>query len=170
MPLMDLSTIQKLASEIGQGRRTPSGTVVPSSARPVTLFGQVQAPAYGAANQIVLLDYTVPVNWNALLYGVVLQFTSGAGPSPLPGDLNFSIDVDRPLGVTIRGYTEKNYGSVPFPLGSLTNGPYWPIEWIHTTSERIRIKGYTVANVSTGVGSFFTTALLGWEWSAEGWE
>lgn len=167
---MDLGTRQRLAAEIGAGRRTPSGTIVPTGARPVTRFASAAAPAYGAGLQIDLLDYTVPQNWQALIYGVVMQFTSSAGPFPLPGDLNFSVDIDRPLGVTNRGYTEKDYGSISFPLGNLTTGPYWPVEWIHVSGEALRIKAYTVANVSTGAGSFFAAAILGWEWSAEGWE
>ena len=164
-----LAQVQQMAHELSLARRTPVGTPVPWSARPVTRFGKVQAPAYGAANQVTLLTYQVPVNWTALIYGIVLQFV-GAPPAPLPGDLIFTVDIDRPLLNTTLGYTEKDYGAVPFPLGSLTTGPYWPVEWKHATGETIRVKGQTVLNVSFGPGTFFEAALLGWEWPAEGWE
>lgn len=165
-----LADTQNLAMSLSQSRKTPTGAPIPWTARPVTRFGQVVAPDYGSANQVVLVTYQVPVNWSALLYGVVLGFSSGSAPAPLPGDLVFTVDIDRPLGSTFGGYTEKDFNAVPYPLGSLVGGPYWPIEWQHASGETIRIKGYTVANVPTGAGSFLTAALLGWEWNTEGWE
>lgn len=167
-----LADTQTQANSFSQSRKTPTGAPIPWNARPVTKFPltPVVAPAYGSANQVVLVTYTVPVNWSALLYGVVFGFSSASAPAPLPGDLVFTVDIDRPLGSTFGGYTEKDYSAVPFALGALTNGPYWPIEWQHTSGEVIRIKGYTVANVPTGAGSFLVAALLGWEWNTEGWE
>ena len=165
-----LSTVQEMANTLSEGRKTPTGAPIPWSARPITRFGSAVAPAYGSANQVLLVTYQVPVNWSALIYGVVFAFSSNAMPAPVPGNLTFTVDIDRPLGNTTSGYTEKDYNAVPFPLGALVNGPYWQVEWKHTSAETIRVKGYTVADVPTGAGSYLMAAMIGWEWPTEGWE
>lgn len=157
--LASLADIQEAANGL---RHTPTGQRIPNNARPVTQFGFIEAPDYGVDNEVELLEYTVPTNWLAEFYGVVFGFIGGA-PVPLPGDLSFSVDIDRPVGSQL-GYTEKDYGNIMLPLGALQNGPYWPIRWPHVSDETIRIKGFTVQNVPTGAGNFLVAALLGYEW------
>ncbi len=160
---------QKLMRDFTNARRTPMGTPIPWQAEPVTRIGSLVAPAFGPLNQGVILTYTTPQNFFSLIHGIVLGF-SGPGSAPLPGDLIFTVDIDRPLGVTISGYPEKDYGSVQRPLGNFTQGWIWPVEWRHRNGETLRIKGQTVANVTVGPGNFLEAAILGWQWPNEGWE
>jgi hypothetical protein len=159
---------QKLMNDLGPSRKTPYGTPIPWQAQPVTKFGSLVAPAYGAANQGQILLYKTPQNFFSLICGIVLGF-AGPGASPLPGDLIFTIDIDRPLGSTIVGYPEKDYGSIQFPIGSFMQYQ-WPVEFRHRNGEELRIKGQTVSNVTVGPGNFLTAAIFGWQWSEEGWE
>lgn len=150
-----LNDVQSIARDYTAGRKTQYGVQVPKIASPVTLFGA--AVSGGAGNQVVLIDYIVKPNYFALFEGIVLGYSGG----PLnPGDAIFTVDINRPLGVTNTGYTERDYGSVPFPIGSLIGGPIWPCHFRHRNKEEIRVK---VKDIS-GNNSQFTAALVGWEW------
>jgi len=138
---------------------------VPDSALPVATIGSVQAPNYGAANQVQIITYTVRANWACLIRGIVLGW-KGSGTAPLPGDVIFSIDIDRPVG-SLAGYPEKDYGLLSLTLGSFDFGITWPVQFRHRDGEQIRVKAYTVANMGVGPGNFLTAALLGWEWPEE---
>jgi hypothetical protein len=159
-----LTTRQEQVQGWGAGRGSAFGLPVPNFANPVTIFGSMVAPAYGT--QGVILTYQVKPNWFAVLSAVVLQF-AGTGPAPLPGDVNFAIDVDRALG-TLNGYPEKDYAAVPWPLGSFTGGPQWPVNFKHKNGETIRIKATPIANMGVGAGNFLYAALIGFEWPQQG--
>jgi hypothetical protein len=118
----------------------------------------------------LLAQYQVKTNWFALFHAIVLGFASNGGPVPLPGDVIYTVDIDRPLGAAGVGYTEKDFGSVMQGLGSLNPGDPWPVHFLHTSGEVLSIKGQTVANVPTGAGAFLVCALLGYTWPVEGWE
>lgn len=144
-------------------RRLPSGLEIPAVAVPVFALGAVIVPAYGT--QVVLVQHQVPANYRAVFCGIVLGY-AGA-PAPTPGDIIYSVDIDRPLGYTsMFGYDEKDFGSIPIQLGSLQFTP-WPIEFKHSSSETIRIKGTPIANVGTGNPNNLLAALIGFEWPAE---
>lgn len=145
-------------------RRLPSGFEIPRIAVPVLGVGAVVSPAYGAGNQVQLVEHTVPANYEALFTGIVLGY-AGA-PAALPGDILYTVDIDRPLGVTATGYNEKDFELIALELGSFVTGFLWPVEFRHTSGEQIRIKGQTVANVGVGGGNFLTAALVGFEWPA----
>jgi hypothetical protein len=164
-----LGVMQEMMNDLAQARRTPYGTPIPWSAEPVTKFGSLVAPAFGSANQGIILTYTTPQNFYSLICGIVLGW-AGPGPLPLPGDLIFTVDIDVPLGIVGVGYPEKDYGSIQFPLGSFVPGQPWPVEFRHKNGEVLRIKGQTVVNVTTGPGDFMTAGLFGWQWPKEGWE
>jgi hypothetical protein len=155
--------------DLTESRKTPFGTPIPWIAEPVTKFGSVQAPAYGAGNQVTILTYVTPQNFYSLICGVVLGFAGGI-PTPLPGDLIFTVDIDTPLGQIGVGNPEKDFGSVQQTIGSFTPGPPWPVEWRHKNGETLRIKGQTVAHVQTLPGNFLTAAIIGWQWPLQGWE
>ena len=155
-----LSSLQGNKRDWAAGYKPPLPGV-PDGAVPVNIFGAVQSPAYGAANQVVILTYTVRANFACLITHIVLGF-AGPLPEPLPGDITWDIDVDRPLGSN-SGYFVKDYGVITIPLGSFQQLP-WPVEFRHRNNEVIRIKGTTNQNVGTGAGSFLTAALLGYEW------
>lgn len=175
--LADLSQQQTMMRDWAESRRTPFGTRVPKTALPIAAFGFVQVPAFGTQANIVPAGanpgqdfmYEAKPNWYALICGIVLQF-AGAGPAPLPGDVQYVIDVDRPLGVTGIGHAEKDYNVIPFTLGAFTTGYPWPTELKHRNGEQLRIKATAIVNMGTGLGNFFQAALIGWEWPEKGWE
>lgn len=158
-----LSVVQK-NMQAWAGDYTPPTKKVPIHAVPLNILGFVQSPAYGPANQALILTYTVRANWACLITHIVLGF-AGPAPAPLPGDITWAIDIDRPLG-SQAGYFEKDYGAVQIPLGTFSNLP-WPVNFSHRNNEVIRVKGITNQNVGTGAGSFLTAALLGYEWPEE---
>jgi hypothetical protein len=148
-----------------ENRKLPSGFRVPRIAVPVFELGAVLSPAYGAGNQVLIVQHTVPANYEAVFCGIVLGYAGF--PAANPTDILFSVDVDRPLGFTsMVGYDEKDYGSIPIQLGTFAPGIPWPVEFRHVSSEVIRIKGQTVANVGVGAPNYLLAALLGFEWPA----
>jgi hypothetical protein len=162
----DLVTLQKVMRDWAETRRTPFGTVIPKYALPVFAKGAVQVPVYGT--QVVVATYKSRANWISVISGLVLQ-TAGAGPPPNPNDVSFSVDIDRDLN-SVAGFTVKDYNNVPFTLGNFTTGPYWPCEIKPKNDQTVRIKATAIANMGTGFGNFFTCALLGWEWTEQGFE
>lgn len=163
-----LQTLQKTA----QSRKTVWGTPIPWQAEPVFASGYVVAPAYGAANQLILCTYQTPRGYTLLISGIVLGYAGGAGAA-LPGQVQFSVDVDNFNAAVVSpqlGYTEKDYAAVPFTLGTLVGGPVWPVEFRHDQGETVRIKGQTVSGVATGAGNFLYAALVGFQWPSMGWE
>jgi len=123
---------------------------------PVTVVGFILTPGMGLQGEI--LEYTVKANWLSLIEGILLGFTG----APLnPGDATFTVDIDRPLGVTSSGYSEKDYGSFPFAVGDFIRGPLWPCHFRHRNKETIRVK--VTDNIGVGAG-VFQAALVGWEW------
>ena len=162
-----LQDVQREARDWASSRRSPFGLPIPRVALPVTVFGSAVLTG-GYNTQVLLLTFQAKANWFFLATGIVLSF-AGAGNAPIPGDVRYTIDVDRPLGETT-GYVEKNYNNVPFPLGSLQFGPQWPVEFRHRNLETVRIKGTPLANMGIGAANFLTAALVGWEWPEGGFE
>jgi hypothetical protein len=164
--LKDLGSQQSLMRDLAPSRQSQSGKEIPWIAEPVTVFGHIETPAYGVANQGLILEYKTPQNYYSLIYGIVLGFIGAPpGPAPLPGDIVFTVDVDIPLGGTRDiGYLEKDFSQVPFSLGNLTLGPLWPVEFRHTNGEILRIKGYTTAHIQTGPTTSLVAAIRGWQW------
>lgn len=158
---MTLQEVQQQARDWG-ARRSAFGKRIPAVAEPVTVFGFSTVPVvYGT--QVQLLQFQAKANWFFLAAGIVLSFT-GAGQPPNPGDVSYTVDIDRPLGDAAAGFVEKNYGNVPFPLGSFDRGLIWPVEFEHRNTEVIRIKATPVANMGLGATNFFTACLFGWTW------
>jgi len=147
------------------GDYAPPDRKIPIHAIPLNIIGFVASPAFGAANQVTVLTYTVRANWACLITNIVLQF-QGPAPAPLPGDITWAVDIDRPLG-SQAGYFEKDFGAVGVSLGTFANLP-WPVNFKHRNQEVIRVKGITNQNVATGAGAFLCAALLGFEWPEEG--
>jgi hypothetical protein len=122
--------------------------------------------------QVILASYQVPRGYTALLWGLVTGYAGGGGPA-LPGQVLYTVDVDNPNAAVVSpapGYTEKDYSSIPFQLGSLSPAEPWCVEFRHDQGEFIRIKGYPVSGVATGAGNFLFGALIGWQWPTMGWE
>jgi hypothetical protein len=167
----DLTKLLQSVQNTAEGKRTVWGTPIPWQATPVFAQGFQVAPAYGAANQVILCTYQVPRGYNALLCGLVIGYAGGS--SALPGQVIFSVDVDNPSAAVVspqKGYTEKDYAAIPYPLGSLVGGPVWPVEFKQDEGETVRVKGYTVSTVATGAGNFLYAALVGFQWPTMGWE
>jgi len=157
--------------KLSRAKRTVFGTPIPWIAEPVFAQGYIVAPAFGAANQVIIATYQVPRGYSALICGLVLGYV-GTGSAALPGQILYTIDVNNPFttGSPFPGYVEKDYGLVPFELGDLVGGPVWPCEFKHDEDETIRIKGQTVAVVPVGAGNFLYGVLLGFQWPTMGWE
>lgn len=163
-----LEALQATASN----KRTVFGTPVPWVAEPVFAQGFAVAPGFGAANRLIICSYQVPRGFQALLCSLVVGYAGGAGAA-LPGQVLFTVDVDNPSAAVVSpqlGYTEKDYASVPFPLGSLAPAEPWPVEFKHDSLETVRVKGQTVSGVATGAGNFLFAALVGFQWPTMGWE
>ena len=151
-------------------RRLPSGIEVPSIAVPVFEMGAVLVPPYGATNQVIITTHRVPANYLCLITGLLLNYQGGV-PAPLPGDVIYTVDVDRPLAagggsLLTAGYDEKDFGNVPIQLGNFAFSP-WPVEFLHQSGEVIRVKGYSVANVGIGAPNYLLGALVGFEWPVD---
>jgi len=151
-------------------RKLASGFEIPRIAEPVFEIGAQLVPAYGLANQIVLCTHKVPTNYDCLITGIVLGYQGGA-PVPLPGDILYTVDVDRPLivgtgSLLTAGYDEKDFGNVPIQVGSFLYGKPWPVEFRHASGEMIQVKGVSVANVGVGAPNYLLAALVGFEWPA----
>jgi len=176
----DVTEILQRFQEIAEGHKTPLGTLVPASARPVFAQGFAVAPAVGAANQVIiplsslvgplLGGYQVPRGMQTLICGIVLGYVGGGGGA-LPGQVLYTIDVDNPFAVPTPGlgYTEKDYALVPFQLGSFVPGDPWPVEFRHTELETIRIKAQTVGGIPVGPGNFVYGALFGFQGPSKDW-
>jgi hypothetical protein len=168
---MTLNLNERMQTMRDWGTRTrtlPSGFKIPDIAEPVFEIGAELVPAYGAANQVVLCTHKVPANYNALITGIVLGYQGGA-PIPLPADILYTVDIDRPLiagvgSLLTAGYDEKDFGNVPIQVGSFLYGNPWPVEFRHTSGEIIRVKGSSVANVGVGAPNYLLAALVGFEW------
>ncbi len=168
----ELTNALQALQNLSQSKRTVWGTPVPWVAEPVFVQGYQVAPAYSTgANQVIICSYRVPRGYTALICGLVLGYVGGAGPA-LPGQILYTVDVTNPYGPVSpqSGYIEKDYNQVPFQLGDLVGGPVWPVEFRHDQGETVRIKGFTVAGVATGVGNFLYGALIGFQWPTMGWE
>ncbi len=161
-PALSLQEPQQNMLAWMNSRRTAGGMVIPRDADPRFVLGYQVAPAYGAGNQVVLVQYTPPAGYETHFCGIVLQF-SGTGPAPNLGDVAFSVDVDRPLGSTTSGYTMKDYAAIPLLLGSFVYYP-WMCDFRIKDQEVLRVKAYTVANMGVGAGNNLAAGLLGFEW------
>jgi len=167
-----LTTVLKELQTASESRKTVWGTPIPWTARPVFTQGFVVAPAFGAANRVIVCAYQVPRGYTALFCGLVLGYVGGGG-SALPGQVLYDVDVDNATAAVVspaNGYTEKDYSLVPFQLGTFVGGPVWPVEFVHDEGETVRIKAQTVSGVPTGAGNYVYGALIGFQWPSQGWE
>jgi len=167
----DLTELLQALLDVATTRKTVWGTPIPHNATPVDAEGFAVAPAYGAANQVIVASYQLKRGYSCLICGLVLGYAGGGG-SALPGQVLYRVDVDSPTAVPIPGvgYAEKDYASVGMQRGSLVPGDPWPVAFQHNDQELIQIKAQTVASVPVGAGNFVFGALLGWQWPTMGWE
>jgi hypothetical protein len=161
-----LATEHEMQRVLAESRQTPFGVKVPKWAVPFNILGFGTPADYNV--QVQLVQYQAKANWYAVVCGIVLQF-QGTGPAPNPGDVQFTVDIDRPLG-SIAGYAEKDYGAVPIVLGSFTQSCPWPVEFRHSDGEIIRVKGTAIQNMGTGAGNSLLACLVGFEWPQQGYE
>jgi hypothetical protein len=167
----DLTNVLEGLQALSATRRSPWGTPIPRSARPVFASGFAVAPDVGPTNQVIVMNYQVPRSQSVLICGLVLGYSGGAGAA-LPGQVLYTVDVDNPFSVPTPGvgFDEKDYNLVPFQLGTFVPGDPWPVEFKHTQNQIIRIKAQTVAGVATGAGNFVYGALIGFQAPPMDWE
>jgi hypothetical protein len=142
--------------------RTASGLVIPRSRVSVSLSDAVESPNYGSGNQVEILEYQAQAGMVVLFTKVAIAY-SGGTPPLATGDFSFSLDIDRPLGTT-EGYSVKDWGDVEQLRGSLVPADLWEHEIMLVDGETLRAKIYTIQNVGTGLGNYFTAGLIGFEW------
>lgn len=170
---MPRETMQRAAALVKGGVYTPPypWDVPPPGHIPRHIQGSIVAPAYGPANQIEILNYTVPAGMMFVIKAMLIRY-DGTSFIPGSGDIVFQVDLDNPNtlgqgGNFAMGRAIPDYGQFLFNLGSFDFGP--AIVWgdpILYPNERLGIKGYTVANVGTGTrDTRFSAWVMGWEWS-----
>lgn len=144
------------------GAQVPQIRRIPEEAIPLARYGFAQVPAYGLV--VTPCFFTVRANWACIIDHIVLQF-QGPPPAPLPGDITWQIDIDRPRGAQnlSKGYFERDYGFLQLPSLGTWEIP-WPVTFRHRDNETIRVKATPNQNIATGPGAFFTAVLMGWEW------
>jgi len=82
--------------------------------------GYVAAPAVGAANQAVILAFSVPSGYWFYMKYLGLYYT---GEVAVFGAFAFTVDRNVPLGVVNQGNVLTDLGSIPFPFGDQGHGP-----------------------------------------------
>lgn len=135
------------------------------------IMGSIPAPAYGIANQVEIVNYTVPSGMWFVIKGLLIRY-DGQNFVPGSGDVIFQVDLNNPNTFSATGgnfgvgRAIPDYGQIPFNLGSFDFGAFriWGSP-IFYSNERIGVKGYTVRNVATGAPNQFSAMLVGWEWS-----
>ena len=120
------------------------------------------SPAYGAANQIVLATYQCPLNFVAVLRGILATF-EGSSFVPGSGNIIWTLDVNVPVpAVTASvGYAFDGYANFITPKGSYANG-LWRTQLRFADGETVRLKVQTVAVVGTGAPNFMNGILAGY--------
>ncbi len=98
---------------------------------------------------------------------VVIYLAAGNIGAWSPGDAEWSLTVNQPVGVTsFQGYSVQGFQAVDVPLGSLQIT--WPLEMpeLFDPSDQIRVV-FTNTNLASGGTNFFKAILLGWRWPVE---
>lgn len=136
---------------------------MPSSGRAFNKRGSIEAPAFGAANQVVIATLTVPAGYRGVLRKVFTGY-QGTGFLNGLGFVVWDIDINTPLGVTNGGYSLPDFAAMTLALGS-TVYP-WPVEggWLLNEGDTVRVKAYTDNTVGVGPGAVVFGGLLGWLW------
>jgi len=145
----------------------------PESAEPVFRYGSIAAPAFGGANQVEVLKYSVPAGLQFALCGL-LQIYVGAGFVPGRGDILWTVDLDSPVGVTaLQGNPLAGLYQISTSLPPMLsqNGVAWPPmrfekPFILKPETDLRSKATTVANVSTGDPNYLISIFEGFTWPA----
>jgi hypothetical protein len=90
----------------------------PESAFPVFRQDVIVAPAVNALTEV--LEYTVPSGFQFCLEAIV-QMYSGSGYVPGDGDIQWTLDVDAPIGVaSLEGFPLAGLNLIYTPLGGFT--------------------------------------------------
>jgi len=144
--------------------------VPPPAHVPRHVMGAIPAPPFGIANQVEIINYTVPEGMWFVLRGLLVRY-DGSNFVQGTGDIVFQLDIDNPqtvgqLGNSALGRAVPDYGQILFNLGSFDQGPFrlWGSP-VFYSGQRLGLKGYTVANVATGARNMFSGMFLGWEWA-----
>jgi hypothetical protein len=136
---------------------------MPSNGRAFNKRGAVEAPAYDAANQVVIATLVVPAGYRGVLRKVFTGY-SGTGYAVGSGFVVWDIDINTPLGVVGGGYSLPDFAAMTLPLGGVAYP--WPLEggWLLSEGDTVRVKAYTVSTVGVGPGAVVFGGLIGWLW------
>ena len=127
--------------------------------------GSVVAPA--TATQTEVLVYRVPQGYRFWLCAL-LQTYVGAGWIAGSGDILWTLDKNRPVGVApLQGEVIQGFGNIGIGLGSMLNGcvtylcPLAMPELLAPTDE-LRSKVITTAAIPVGGTNYFHSIFSGW--------
>lgn len=139
---------------------------MPENGRPFSRVGSVAAPAYDAANQVLVtgVQYEVPAGYMGVLCALFWTYV-GSGWTNGSGDVVATVDVNTPLGTSpATAYNLPDYYNMVVGLGD-SRYP-WPIPggWILREGDVVRMKAYTVGTVGTGAPNYVLGGVQGWVW------
>lgn len=134
------------------------------------IMGSKPAPNYGIANQVEMLNYTVPANSYFVAIGILFRYEPSTSLVPGSGDVVFTWDIDTPTTGTggqgyAAGHSVPDYAQVLWNLGSFDFGPMMLANRpVFSAGQRLGMKAYTVRNVGQGAPNTVNAMLIGWEW------
>jgi hypothetical protein len=130
------------------------------NAKRVFRVGSLLAPAPATETEVLL--YRVPQGYRFWLDEIV-QVYLGAGFIPGTGDILWTLDKNRPVGVaTLQGEIIQGFGGLGIPLGALAYP--WPLrmpELLGPTDE-LRSKITVTAAIGAGGTNWFHSIFSGW--------
>jgi len=132
----------------------------PPRATRVQRIGSLLSPAPATETQILL--YRVPQGYRFWLTKVVMNYL-GTGFTPGTGDILWTLDKNRPVGVApLQGEIIQGFGGLTVPLGSFVFP--WPLEMpeLLGPTDELRSKVTTTAAIPVGSNNWFHAMFLGW--------
>ena len=137
----------------------------PPDAKRVFAVGSIDSPAVATLSQVLL--YRVPQGFRFWLCSI-LQVYAGAGWVAGSGDILWTLDKNRPVGVpTIQGEGIQGFQNIGIGLGAMLNGsvmymmPLSQPELLAPTDE-LRSKVLTTAAIPVGGSNYFHSIFEGW--------
>jgi len=114
------------------------------------------------ATETEVLLYRVPQGYRFWLTALVQTYV-GAGFTAGSGDILWTLDKNRPVGVAaLQGETIQGFGSLGIPLGSLYFP--WPLEMpeLLGPTDELRSKVLTTSAIPVGGNNYFHSIFCGW--------
>ena len=133
----------------------------PPESEEINSFGVQPVPNYGIANQVIICQWQVPVGYTFILRRVA--FWTNAASYVDGRDLVFTLDFNTSVTAPLANGTPlQGWQAVPFSVGT-ANEPYRDIIFTFEAQQIIRLKAYSIANVSVGSPNYIYGLLGGFQ-------